>query len=84
VESLKRLNRKDFERFLRLHEPALIIMEACGSSHYWCRELQAIVHEVRQLPANTSGVTGGAKKPTRTMPKRYWRQPTVKLSAPFR
>jgi len=50
VESLKRLNRKEFERFLHLHEPAQIIMEACGSSHYWCRELQTMGHEVRQLP----------------------------------
>jgi len=49
VESLKRLNRKDFERFLHCHEPALIIMEACGSSHYWCRELQAMGHALSAL-----------------------------------
>ncbi|HET8708353.1 MAG TPA: IS110 family transposase [Pseudomonadales bacterium] len=50
VDSLKRLNRADFERFMRLHEPALVVMEACGSSHYWCRELAAMGHQVRQLP----------------------------------
>jgi len=25
-------------------------MEACGSAHYWSRELQAMGHEVRLIP----------------------------------
>lgn len=34
--------------FCRL-EPALIGIEACGSAHYWARELSALGHEVRLI-----------------------------------
>ena len=30
--------------------PCLIGMEACGSAHYWARELRAMGHEVRLIP----------------------------------
>ena len=30
---------------------ALIALEACGSSHYWARELTALGHEVRLIPS---------------------------------
>lgn len=36
--------------FARL-DPCLIGMEACGSSHYWARELSRLGHEVRLMPA---------------------------------
>jgi transposase len=26
-------------------------MEACGSAHHWAREIQALGHEVRLMPA---------------------------------
>lgn len=33
--------------------PACLVgMEACGSSHYWARQLSALGHEVRLIPAN--------------------------------
>ncbi len=31
-------------------EPNLIGMEACGSAHYWARELKAMGHEVLLMP----------------------------------
>src|SRR6202790_5157280 len=31
-------------------EPSLIGMEACGSAHYWARELKAMGHEVLLMP----------------------------------
>lgn len=31
--------------------PALIGMEACGSAHYWARELEKLGHQVRLMPA---------------------------------
>jgi transposase len=32
-------------------------MEACGSAHYWARELKAMGHEVLLMPpAYTSGI----------------------------
>ncbi|UWQ55942.1 IS110 family transposase [Leisingera caerulea] len=30
----------------------LVGMEACGSSHYWARQLSALGHDVRLIPAN--------------------------------
>ena len=34
------------------HQPTCLIgMEACGGSHYWARQLQALGHEVRLIPA---------------------------------
>jgi len=30
--------------------PCLVGMEACGSAHYWARELSALGHEVRLMP----------------------------------
>jgi transposase len=32
--------------------PCLVGMEACGSSHYWARQLSALGHDVRLIPAN--------------------------------
>jgi transposase len=32
------------------HPPCLVGMEACASSHYWSRELQALGHTVRLMP----------------------------------
>ncbi|MDH3846070.1 MAG: IS110 family transposase [Myxococcales bacterium] len=46
-----RLNRRRFERFLALQAPATIVMEACGTAHYWGRRAQAGGHRVRLLPA---------------------------------
>ena len=31
-------------------EPCLVGMEACGSAHYWARELKAMGHEVLLMP----------------------------------
>jgi transposase len=47
----KRLRREEFLRFLAKLPPALIGMEACGSAHYWGREIGALGHEVRLMHA---------------------------------
>lgn len=39
-------------QFFTKLEPCLIGMEACGSSHYWARELTKLGHDVRLIPAN--------------------------------
>jgi transposase len=45
-----RLSRDAFLRFFAERQPALVLMEACGSAHHWGRQLQALRHEVRLLP----------------------------------
>src|SRR5690242_18760214 len=46
----KRLRRDEVLRFFGQLDPCLIGMEACGTSHYWARELQAFGHQVRLMP----------------------------------
>jgi len=45
----RRLSRGQFRRFIKELEPTLVGMEACGSAHYWGRELQSLGHEVRLM-----------------------------------
>lgn len=45
----KRLSRTMFRAFMAKHEPAVVVLEACGSAHYWARELRAQGHEVKLI-----------------------------------
>ncbi len=47
----KRLRRSQVIPFFRKLAPCLIGVEACASSHHWARELGALGHEVRIMPA---------------------------------
>ena len=51
VVQSKRLSRSQFQRFLINHPPAHIIMETCGSAHYWARTFIKQGHKVSLLPA---------------------------------
>jgi transposase len=45
----KRLGRKQMVEFLTKLPPTVIAMEACGTSHYWARELGKLGHEVKLI-----------------------------------
>jgi transposase len=45
----KRLSRVAVVGFFERLEPAIVAMEACGSSHHWARELSRMGHEVRLI-----------------------------------
>lgn len=45
--ALRRSQVLDFFRTLR---PCLVGMEACGSAHFWAREIRALGHTVRMMP----------------------------------
>jgi transposase len=45
----KRLKRKEMLNFFRNMEPCIVAMEACGSAHYWSRELEKLGHQVRLI-----------------------------------
>jgi transposase len=51
MQRRERLTRTAVARFFANFPPSLVVMEACGSAHYWARTLQAQGHEVRLLPA---------------------------------
>ena len=47
----RRLRRRQVLDFFRKLPVAQIGMEACGGAHYWARELAALGHDVKLLPA---------------------------------
>ena len=51
VISRKRLSRTQFHRFLEQSQPVRIVMEACGTAHYWGRTARSLGHDVKMLHA---------------------------------
>ena len=47
----QRLTRGRLLKFFAKLPPCLVGMEACASSHFWARELIALGHEVKLMPA---------------------------------
>src|SRR5438132_1786473 len=47
----KQLRRAQVLAFFSRLPRCLVGMEACGTAHYWARELRALGHEVRLMPA---------------------------------
>lgn len=46
----RKLKRRYVLAFFQKVRPCLVGMEACATSHYWSRELQALGHRVRLMP----------------------------------
>src|SRR3712207_961421 len=47
----KRLRRGQVHAFFAGLKPCLVGMEACPTAHFWARELRALGHDVRLMPA---------------------------------
>jgi transposase len=50
VSEHHRLKRASFLVFFKNVSPAIVVMEACGSAHYWGREIEALGHKIVLLP----------------------------------
>jgi transposase len=50
VVTRKRLSRAKTLEFFKSQGPCLVGMEACGSAHYWGREIAALGHRTRLIP----------------------------------
>ena len=46
----RQLKRRQVIAFFQKPAACLVRIEACASSHYWSRELQALDHRVRLMP----------------------------------
>jgi transposase len=46
----RQLRRRYVLAFFKKLSPCLVGIEACATSHYWSRELQALGHTVRLIP----------------------------------
>ncbi len=49
VKKTYRLSRAKFLKFFVNQSPSRVVMEACGSSHYWAREIAKLGHEVKLI-----------------------------------
>jgi len=47
----RQLRRRQVLKYFAKLSPCLIGIEACGTAHYWARELQKLGHDVRLMPA---------------------------------
>jgi len=45
----KKLTRPQFRQFMADHPPCVVAMEACGSAHYWARQMVRFGHQPRLL-----------------------------------
>ena len=52
VAERRRLSRTKFLRFFAERQPARVLLEACGSAHFWAGELEKLGHKVVLLPAH--------------------------------
>jgi transposase len=50
VSESHRLTRSKFLRFFAERQPAVVLLEACGTSHFWGRQLESLGHQVLLLP----------------------------------
>lgn len=52
IKERHRLSRREFATFLGSHQPALVLMESCGTAHHWARQAQAAGHRAELVPAH--------------------------------
>ncbi len=45
----KKLTRPRFRKFMADQSPSMVVMEACGSAHYWAREMVRLGHDVKLI-----------------------------------
>jgi transposase len=45
----KKLTRPQFFKFMSEHDPAIVVMEACGGAHYWARVMAERGHQVKLI-----------------------------------
>ena len=69
----RKLQRAEVLAFFKALSPCLVGIEACGTAHYWAREIRELGHEVRLMPPSTWRLTSSAVKPTRPTPRRFAR-----------
>jgi transposase len=46
----RQLSRNQMTRFFAQRPPATVLLEACGSSHHWARQIESLGHRVLLLP----------------------------------
>jgi len=52
IQERQRLSRREFAGFIATQPTALVLMESCGTAHYWARQAQAAGHRAELVPAH--------------------------------
>ena len=53
----RQLRRRQVLPFFRKQSPCLVGIEACATAHHWAREIAALGHTVRLMPARYASLT---------------------------
>jgi transposase len=80
----KQLKRAQFLTWFSNRAQCLIGMEACGGSHHWARQLQAMGHEVKLMPGKMVKAFVSGNKNDAADARAIWmaaRQPCIKAVA---
>src|SRR6476646_7994520 len=70
----RQLKRRFVLSFFEKLPPCLVGIEACASSHYWSRELQALGHTVRLMPPAYVKPTSNGRRTTWPTLRRFARR----------
>ena len=70
----KQLRRRQVLEFFKALPACLVGMQACGTAHYWARELTKLGHRVRLMPAKDEKATSSATRTMRPTPRRSARR----------
>jgi transposase len=67
----RQLRRTEVVKFFAKLAPCLVGLEACGSAHYWGREIAALGHQVRLMPpTRVKPYVKWGKKNDKSLPRR--------------
>ena len=80
----RRVRREKLLAFLASQPACDVVMEACGSAHYWAREIGGLGHRVQLIaPAYVKPFSSG-RRTTRRMPKPSSRRRSGRRCASWR
>jgi transposase len=67
----RKLRRREVLPFFSRLEATLIVLEACGGSHYWARALVGLGHEVKLIAPQRAIYRGGWRRSRRSVPSSH-------------
>jgi transposase len=70
IDERLRLSRARFAAFFVQRPPCRVLMEACGSAHYWARRITAYGHAWSCSPLSMCVAMSDAARPTGPMQRR--------------
>ena len=80
----RRLSREAFLPFFAQTPAATVVMEACGSAHYWGRKLEELGHKVVLLPPHQVRPYVTRNKTDAPTPRASSRPTAMRTSGPCR